>query len=182
MSWWVFLDIILFDKIILHLFCELQGSNPPKPLALRKLLQVAFKHKCPSPTMNHIFYIVHTVQLQTIRNRLSWICHLSAYTPSQHVHTLSLSPRSTSRESGRRKIEMNDGLMLGLEHSDVSFSQFQKGQDGRRLGGGAFKPLWLTALSVHPYTLYTCLCVWLSFLIERIEVFRMGGVCFSYTE
>ncbi len=36
---------------------------------------------------------------------------------------------------------MNDGLMLGLKHSDVSFSPFQKGQDGRRLGGGAFKPL-----------------------------------------
>lgn len=107
MSWWVFLDIILFDKIILHLFCELQGSNPPKPLALRKLLQVAFKHKCPSPTMNHIFYIVHTVQLQTIRNRLSWICHLSAYTPSQHVHTLSLS-LSSQHQQGIRKEEDRD--------------------------------------------------------------------------
>ncbi len=143
--------------------------------------------------MIHILHVL-TVQLQSIWNRPSWICHLSAYTyhislspspsplplplplpppslsfsspsPSPSLPlplplpllSLSLSlPPSLSLSSPSLSLSSPSPSPLSLSLSSLSSSlsllPFQKGQDDMCLGVRAFKYLWLTALSVHPYT------------------------------
>lgn len=90
--------------------------------------------------MNHIFTlcIESNYKLSEIGCPESVIYQLTHH-HNTFTHSLSLA-LSLSWESGRRKIEMNDGLMLGLEHSDVSFSPFKKDKTA---------DVWVAGLSSH---------------------------------
>lgn len=56
---------------------------------------------------------------------------------------------------------MNDGLMLGLEHSDVSFSPFQKRQDGKTFGWRGFQAIMTDSPvcpSVYSHFIHVYVC------------------------